>query len=88
MVQKRLTALARGIPALELGIVRGETLPSPAKLEERETRKRSWIAEKRGLMERRDLSGRANGTIDPFYGYFLPEEVQDYALNFSLPWRK
>lgn len=47
---------------------------------ERERRKRAWKKEKR------DLSGRANGTIDTWYGCFLGDEMQDYALNFSLPW--
>ena len=35
---------------------------------------------------KRDLSGRPNGTIDPWYGCFLLAEVVEYALNFSLPW--
>ena len=35
---------------------------------------------------KRDLSGRANGTIDPWYGCDLYDEMIDYALNFSLPW--
>ncbi|KAK7691074.1 hypothetical protein QCA50_006177 [Cerrena zonata] len=35
---------------------------------------------------KRDLSGRANGTIDPFYGCFLFDEMVDYASNFSFPW--
>ncbi|TDL15660.1 alpha/beta-hydrolase [Rickenella mellea] len=35
---------------------------------------------------KRDLSGRANGTIDPFYGCALLSEVIDYASNFSFPW--
>jgi hypothetical protein len=38
-------------------------------------------------MEKRESNGCANGTIDPFYRWILAEEVQDYALNFSLPWR-
>ena len=37
---------------------------------------------------KRDLSGRANGTIDPFYGCFLFDEMVDYASNFSFPWSK
>ena len=37
-------------------------------------------------VEKRDLSGRANGTIDPWYGCFLGGELEDYALNFSKPW--
>ena len=47
---------------------------------ERERRKREWKKEKR------DLSGRANGTIDPWYGCFINFELEDYALNFSVPW--
>lgn len=36
---------------------------------------------------KRDLIGRANGTIDPYYQCDLYSEMIDYALNFSLPWR-
>ena len=50
------------------------------RLREREMWVRDWVASKR------DLSGRANGTIDPYYGCFLLSELQDYALNYSLPW--
>ena len=46
-------------------------------LEVRESRRREW---------KRDLSGRANGTINPAYGCFLSDELEDYALNFSIPW--
>ena len=35
---------------------------------------------------RRDLTGRANGTIDPWYDCFLFDEMVDYALNFTFPW--
>ncbi|KAJ7776554.1 alpha/beta-hydrolase [Mycena maculata] len=35
---------------------------------------------------KRDLSGRANGTIDPFYGCLLLDELEDYAVNFTFPW--
>ncbi|KAI0079396.1 alpha/beta-hydrolase [Panus rudis PR-1116 ss-1] len=38
------------------------------------------------IKEKRDLTGRANGTIDPWYGCFLYEEMVEYALNFSAPW--
>ena len=48
-------------------------------LEDREDRRRIW---------KRDLSGRPNGTIDPFYGCFLTNEIGDYALNFSAPWSR
>lgn len=37
-------------------------------------------------LQSRDLNGRANGTIDPWYGCFLTDELYDYAVNFSLPW--
>ena len=39
-------------------------------------------------IEGRDLTGRANGTIDPFYGCDLLDEAISYALNFSVPWSK
>ncbi|KAI0664279.1 alpha/beta-hydrolase [Cubamyces menziesii] len=35
---------------------------------------------------KRDLSLRANGTIDPWYGCFLFDEMVDYALNYTWPW--
>lgn len=41
---------------------------------------------KRNEEWKRELSGRPNGTIDPFYGCDLYDEVIDYAFNFSLPW--
>ncbi|TEB36635.1 alpha/beta-hydrolase [Coprinellus micaceus] len=34
---------------------------------------------------KRDLSDRANGTLDPWYGCFLWDMVMDYALNFTYP---
>lgn len=37
---------------------------------------------------KRDLTGRANGTIDGWYGCFLYDQMIDYALNFSFPWSK
>ncbi|OBZ72405.1 putative serine carboxypeptidase CPVL [Grifola frondosa] len=46
-------------------------------LERREEKRAQW---------KRDLSGRANGSIDPFYGCFLFNELTDYAVNFSFPW--
>ncbi|KLO10086.1 alpha/beta-hydrolase [Schizopora paradoxa] len=49
-------------------------------MKEREVRRDAWKKEKR------DLTGRANGTIDPFYGCSLMDEVYDYAMNFSFPW--
>ncbi|KAG6332041.1 hypothetical protein ID866_7052 [Astraeus odoratus] len=35
---------------------------------------------------KRDLAGRANGTIDPWYGCDLYSEMIDYAINFTFPW--
>lgn len=52
--------------------------------------RRSTPFEEERLVKRdqwkRDLSGRANGTIDPWYECDLYDEMIDYALNFSLPW--
>ncbi|KAF8906194.1 Alpha/Beta hydrolase protein [Gymnopilus junonius] len=44
---------------------------------DREVERRLW---------KRDLSMRANGTIDPWYGCFLLDEFVDYAINFTFPW--
>ncbi|KAI0672407.1 alpha/beta-hydrolase [Trametes maxima] len=35
---------------------------------------------------KRDLSGRANGTLDPWYGCDVFDEMRDYAINFTFPW--
>ena len=35
---------------------------------------------------KRDLTNRPNGTLDPWYGCFLLEELTDYAVNFTFPW--
>lgn len=35
---------------------------------------------------KRSLAGRANGTIDPWYGCDLYDEMVDYAVNFTFPW--
>ncbi|KAH9832569.1 alpha beta-hydrolase [Rhodofomes roseus] len=37
-------------------------------------------------LAKRDLVGRANGTIDPWYGCFIYDEMIDYALNYTYPW--
>ncbi|KAG6379584.1 Alpha/Beta hydrolase protein [Boletus reticuloceps] len=37
-------------------------------------------------MWKRDLAGRANGTIDPSYECDLYTEMIDYAFNFTFPW--
>jgi carboxypeptidase D len=43
----------------------------------REDKRQQW---------KRDLAGRPNGTLDPWYGCYLWEEMTDYAVNFSFPW--
>jgi carboxypeptidase D len=43
----------------------------------REEERRRWT---------RDLTNRPNGTLDPWYGCFLWEELMDYAVNFTFPW--
>ncbi|KAI0688707.1 alpha/beta-hydrolase [Cytidiella melzeri] len=35
---------------------------------------------------KRDLQGRANGSIDSWYGCFIWDEMIDYAVNFTYPW--
>ncbi|KAH9893404.1 alpha/beta-hydrolase [Cubamyces lactineus] len=42
--------------------------------------------ERGAAVSKRDLSGRANGTIDPWYGCDIYDEMIDYAVNFSFPW--
>ncbi|KAJ3721074.1 alpha beta-hydrolase [Lentinula raphanica] len=46
----------------------------------REERRQEWVRSKR------DLTGRANGTIDTRYGCDLLDEFIDYAINFTFPW--
>lgn len=38
--------------------------------------------------QKRDLSLRANGTIDPWYGCFLFDEMVEYTINYTAPWSK
>ncbi|KAI0753313.1 alpha/beta-hydrolase [Daedaleopsis nitida] len=45
--------------------------------ESRETERAQW---------KRDLSSRANGTIDLWYGCDIFNEMRDYAVNFTFPW--
>ena len=35
---------------------------------------------------KRDLTNRANGTLGPWYGCDLFDEMWDYAFNFTYPW--
>lgn len=85
LTQENLLAIANGTPNPASGLIRRETAPEAREIIARERAKRAWIEEKR-ILRKRDLTGRANGTIDPFYGCLLRSELEDYALNFSLPW--
>ncbi|KAJ7186610.1 Alpha/Beta hydrolase protein, partial [Mycena filopes] len=56
-----------------------------------EQSRRLSTVDKRGLMQRhasskRDLTGRANGTLDPWYGCLINKELWDFARNFTFPW--
>ncbi|KAF9028443.1 alpha/beta-hydrolase [Hymenopellis radicata] len=44
--------------------------------------------EGRQVHSARDLSQRANGSIDPWYGCLLLDEYIDYAFNFTYPWNE
>ncbi|KAJ7621016.1 Alpha/Beta hydrolase protein [Roridomyces roridus] len=58
--------------------LRSSSLPLDRReLVEREERRQVW---------KRNIAGRANGTLDPWYGCFLFEEMWDYATNFTFPW--
>ena len=46
-------------------------------LERREEARSQW---------KRDMTGRPNGTIDPWYGCDVWQEMWDYAFNFTFPW--
>jgi carboxypeptidase D len=35
---------------------------------------------------KRSIAGRPNGTLDPYYGCFLFDELWEYAANYSIPW--
>ncbi|KAJ7479829.1 alpha/beta-hydrolase [Mycena latifolia] len=48
-------------------------------LTRREEQRQAW---------KRDLAGRPNGSLDPFYGCFIYSELTDYAMNFSFPWNQ
>ncbi|KAI0773297.1 alpha/beta-hydrolase [Trametes elegans] len=52
----------------------------------RQAKRASHPIERSTIPKARDLSARANGTIDPWYGCFLWDEMIDYAVNFSYPW--
>ncbi|CAL1714161.1 unnamed protein product [Somion occarium] len=60
-----------------IGSIQKRASGHPGGLQRREEARLQW---------KRDLRDRANGTIDPFYGCAIYDELVDYALNFSLPW--
>ena len=68
-------ALKQDVLERRTGVVKRNTPQDDERLVKRE----QW---------KRDLSGRANGTIDPQYECDIYDEMIDYALNFSLPWSK
>ena len=72
--------------APEVGIVRRDAAETLEETKARDEKRHAWLAKKNSILQDRDLSGRANGSIDPWYGCFLSTELQDYALNFSMPW--
>ncbi|KAF7309994.1 Carboxypeptidase [Mycena indigotica] len=49
-------------------------------------RRYAELEPKQRQQTKRDLSLRANGTLDPWYGCALLPEFIDYALNYSAPW--
>ncbi|KAF8892138.1 Alpha/Beta hydrolase protein [Infundibulicybe gibba] len=54
-------------------------------------RNRARILSKRDRAEslstwKRDLTGRVNGSIDPWYGCLQLDMFIDYAINFTFPW--
>ncbi|KAJ7769346.1 alpha/beta-hydrolase [Mycena metata] len=57
-------------------------LSSVSQLDKREL---MHLEERRNTWKR-DLAGRPNGTLDPWYGCFIWSELMDYASNFSFPW--
>lgn len=67
-------ALKQDVLERRAGVVRRSTPEDEARLARRD----EW---------KRDLAGRANGTIDTWYLCDLFDEMIDYAVNFSLPWK-
>ena len=57
------------------GVVRRTTLADERQYE----RRQQW---------KRDLAGRPNGTLDPWYQCDIYDEMVDYAVNFTFPWSK
>ena len=62
---------------------------SPASLRKRDISQMSKREQERDMkreMWKRDLTGRANGTIDSWYACNLQFELYDYMVNFTFPW--
>jgi hypothetical protein len=84
--------LFRSLATLEKELVRRHALYLSEEEREMVTKRAhardigSSTREKRGSQWKRDLSGRANGTLDPWYGCDMFDELLDYALNFTQPW--
>lgn len=80
--------LPQGFATASRRILTKQALLAEAKARVAINQKREAVEEKRArwVQEKRDLSGRANGTIDSWYQCDLLDEMIDYALNFSLPW--
>lgn len=65
--------LKQDVKERRAGVVRRSTLVD----EKRYAKREQW---------KRDLTGRPNGTLDPWYQCDVYFEMVEYALNFSLPW--
>ncbi|CAK5283248.1 unnamed protein product [Mycena citricolor] len=75
--------LAKSAKVLKRGLV-GEIMDRYSALDA--TQKDNIAVERETKTWKRDLSMRANGTLDPWYGCALLPELIDYALNYSAPW--
>ncbi|KAJ7787876.1 Alpha/Beta hydrolase protein [Mycena olivaceomarginata] len=47
---------------------------------------RRQVAKRAQEQWKHSLSNRPNGTLDPWYGCFIYQELTGYALNFTFPW--
>ncbi|KAI0954566.1 hypothetical protein AcW1_006420 [Taiwanofungus camphoratus] len=65
---------------------RGLWAEARARYGESNVRARHRSGHLRREQAKRDLAGRANGTIDPWYGCFIYDAVVEYALNYTFPW--
>ncbi|KAJ7143727.1 Alpha/Beta hydrolase protein [Mycena epipterygia] len=64
-----------------------QTNPRVAKFKSLPLNKREFMRqEERRQSWKRSIAGRPNGTLDPYYGCFLFNEMWDYSFNFTFPW--